>query len=121
VDAHRGRFDRPGQRADEVQARAAAAHGFDLRDYFGLKDAKAGKPSYTWTLFSHPEQDAALLKDGWKSFGKVFLLAIVLDVVYQIIVLRLVYPGEAIIVAFILAIVPYLMLRGLVNRIASRK
>jgi hypothetical protein len=40
--------------------------------------------------------------------------------VYQILVLRFVYPGETIIVAFVLAIVPYLILRGLVNRIARR-
>jgi hypothetical protein len=32
---------------------------------------------------------------------------------------RFVYPGEALIVAFILAIVPYLLLRGLVTRIAA--
>jgi hypothetical protein len=43
-----------------------------------------------------------------------------LDVVYQIIELRFVYVGEAIIVAFILAILPYLVLRGLVTRVARR-
>jgi hypothetical protein len=62
-----------------------------------------------------------MLKDGWKSVGKVFILAVVLDIVYQIIVRRFVYPGETIIVAFILAIVPYLILRGLVTRIARRE
>jgi hypothetical protein len=61
-----------------------------------------------------------MIKDGWKSVGKLFILALVLDVVYQILVLRFVYPGETIIVAFVLAIVPYLILRGLVNRIARR-
>ena len=35
----------------------------------------------------------------------------------EIIVLRFVYPGEAVIVVFVLAIVPYLILRGLVNRL----
>ena len=84
----------------------------------GLKDAKAGKPPYFWCLLSDPAQRAAMLKDGWKDVGKVFLLAVVLDVVYQIIVLRFVYPGEVIVVAFLLAIVPYLLLRGLVNRVA---
>ena len=59
-----------------------------------------------------------MLKDGWKSVGNRFLLAIVLDVVYQIIAERFVYLGEAIIVAIILAIVPYLVLRGLVTRLA---
>jgi len=87
----------------------------------GLKDAKAGKPPYFWALATEPGHRGDMLKDGWKSVGKVFVLALLLDVVYQVIVLRFVYPGEAVIVAFILAIAPYLILRGLVNRIASRR
>jgi hypothetical protein len=58
-----------------------------------------------------------MLRDGWKSVGKVFVLAMVLDIVFQIRVLGTVYPGEVIIVAFLLAIVPYLLLRGLVTRL----
>lgn len=87
----------------------------------GLKDAKAGNPPYFWALFTEPEHRAAMLKDGWKSVGKVFVLAIVLDVVYQFIEQRFVYPGEAIVVAILLAIVPYLLLRGLVTRLARRR
>jgi hypothetical protein len=87
----------------------------------GLKDAKAGKPPYFWGLITDPAHRVDMMKSGWKSVGMVFVLALILDVVYQIIVARFVYPGEAIIVAFVLAIVPYLMLRGTVNRLASRK
>ena len=61
-----------------------------------------------------------MLKDGWKSVGKIFVLALILDVVYQIVVQRFVYPGEAIVVALVLAIVPYLLVRGLVTRLARR-
>src|SRR6195256_2284562 len=86
----------------------------------GLADARAGKPPYFWALLSDPGQREDMIKDGWKSVGKVFVLALVLDVVYQIIVLRFVYPGEAIMVAFVLAIAPYLILRGLVTRVARR-
>jgi|SRR5271165_2820191 len=86
----------------------------------GLSDARTGKPPYFWSLVSDPSQRAAMIKDGWKSVGKVFILAVVLDVVYQIIEQRFVYPGEAIIVAFILAILPYLILRGLVTRLARK-
>lgn len=32
--------------------------------------------------------------DGWKSIGRVFVLALVLDVVYQIIAEHFVYPGS---------------------------
>jgi len=85
----------------------------------GLKDAKAGKPAYFWGMFTHPDERVEMLKDGWKGVGKVFILAIVLDVVYQFIVQRWVYPFEVLITAILLAIVPYLILRGLVNRLAS--
>ena len=84
----------------------------------GLADARAGKPPYFWGLFTDHGQREAMIKDGWKSVGRVFILALVLDAVYQIIVLHFVYPGEMIIVAFVLAIVPYLILRGLVTRVA---
>jgi hypothetical protein len=86
----------------------------------GLADARAGKPPYFWALLWDRGQREDMLKDGWKSVGKVFILALVLDVVYQIIVQRFVYPGEAVIVASILAILPYLILRGLVTRLARR-
>jgi len=87
----------------------------------GLADARAGRPPYFWTLVTDPAQRAYMIKDGWKSVGKVFMLALVLDVVYQIIVSRFVYPGETIIVAFVLAIAPYLILRGLVTRLVRTK
>jgi hypothetical protein len=87
----------------------------------GLADARAGKPPYFWALLSDPGQREDMIKDGWKSVGKVFVLAFVLDVVYQIIVLRFVYLGEAIIVAFVLAIAPYLILRGVATRVARTK
>jgi hypothetical protein len=87
----------------------------------GLADAKAGKPPYFWALLSNAGERVDMMKDGWKSVGKVFVLALILDIVYQIIVLRFVYPGEVVIVAFILAIVPYLTLRGLVTRMARPK
>jgi len=84
----------------------------------GINDAKAGKPPYLWTLVTEPTHRKAMIHDGWKSVGKVFLLALALDVVYQLVATRFVYLGEVIVVAFLLAIVPYLVLRGLVTRVA---
>jgi hypothetical protein len=84
----------------------------------GLADAKAGRPPWFWELVSNPPERADMIKEAWKRIGKVFILAVVLDVVYQLIVLHFVYPGEALIVAFILAIVPYVILRGPAMRVA---
>jgi hypothetical protein len=88
----------------------------------GLQDAKQCRPPYFWGLFTDKGERESMLKNGWKSIGKVFILAIVLDVVYQLIEHRwTVYPGEAVLVAIILAIVPYLLIRGPVNRIVCEK
>ena len=87
----------------------------------GLADAKAGNPPYFWGMLSSPGHRKDMIKNGWKHVGRVFLLALAMDVVYQLIVLHFVYPGEAIIVAVVLAIVPYLVLRGIVTRIARRE
>jgi hypothetical protein len=87
----------------------------------GLKDAREGKPPYFWSLITHPAQRKEMLKDGWKSVGRVFILAIVLDAIYQVYVLHFFYVGEAIIVALVLAIVPYLILRGIVTRLARKR
>lgn len=87
----------------------------------GRADAKAGRAPYFWSLLTNPGHRRDMLKDGWKDVGKVFLLAILLDVVYQFIVAKFVYPMEAITVAFVLAIVPYLLVRGLVTRIVRRR
>lgn len=84
----------------------------------GLKDAKAGKPAYFWAIFTRPEQRKELWKDGWKHFGKIFILAIILDIIYQLKVQHTFYPGEMLLTALVLAVLPYVLLRGPVNRIA---
>src|SRR5262249_10947572 len=84
----------------------------------GRNDAREGRPAYFWALVVDPAHRRYLLQQGWKDAGKVFVLAVVLDVIYQLIVFRWVYPGETLIVATTLAIVPYLVVRGPANRIA---
>jgi hypothetical protein len=87
----------------------------------GLADAKCGNPPYFWALLWDRGQRSYMIKDGWKHIGRIFILALLMDIVYQIIELRFVYPGEAIIVAIALAIIPYLILRGPVARLARRE
>jgi hypothetical protein len=86
----------------------------------GLKDAREGRPPYFWTLLTDSTQRVALLRDGWRAIARVFVLAIVMDVIYQLIVRRWIYPGETLIVAITLAVVPYLLLRGPINRLVRR-
>jgi hypothetical protein len=84
----------------------------------GLLDARMGRPPYFWAIFITPDYRLSRLREGWKDVGKVFIVAIVVDLVYQIMVLRWFYPGEALLVAALLAFVPYLVFRGAVNRLA---
>jgi len=86
----------------------------------GLKDAREGRPPYLWTILTDPSQRAGLIREGWKACARVFFLAIIIDLIYQWTVQRWVYPGELIVVAIVLALVPYLLIRGPVNRVARR-
>jgi hypothetical protein len=83
----------------------------------GLADARAGRPAYFWSVMTDPDHRRELLSEGWKAIAKVFVLALVIDAIYQVIVLRRIYPGEAVIVAILLSAVPYLLLRGPVTRL----
>jgi hypothetical protein len=86
----------------------------------GMKDAREGRSPYFWTVLSNPAERRSRLSEGMKATGKIMILAIVLDAVYQIIKLRTFYPGEAVIIAFVLGFLPYLILRGPAARIARR-
>jgi hypothetical protein len=45
-------------------------------------------------------------------------VAIVLDCIYQLVTVRFIYPLELLFTATLLALIPYILLRGPVNRIA---
>jgi hypothetical protein len=94
---------------------------FAIRD--GMRDAREGRSAYLWTLLTDAAQRRYLLESGWKGISKVFVLAVVLDVVYQLIVWRDVKPVQALLTAAVLALIPYALLRGPVNRAvgSSRK
>jgi hypothetical protein len=87
----------------------------------GLSDARDGRPAFFWAALTNPAYRPELLHQGWKDVAKVFILASVLDVGYQLMVHRGVYLGELLIIATMLAIVPYVCIRGPVNRVARRK
>ena len=86
----------------------------------GLNDAREGRPAFFWAALSDRAYRPELWQQGRKDVGKVFILAAALDSVYQLIVHHGVYVLELLIVATVLAIVPYVLIRGPVNRIARR-
>jgi hypothetical protein len=83
----------------------------------GLKDAREGRPAFLWAAITNPAYRPQLLQHGWKDVGRVFALSVVLDAIYQLIVHRGAYALELLIVATTLAVVPYVLVLGTVNRI----
>jgi hypothetical protein len=60
-----------------------------------------------------------MLRNLWRIAGKVFLVALALDVAYQLIVLHWIYPVETLIVATMLALIPCMVVRAIGNRIVT--
>ena len=87
-----------------------------IRD--GRADAKTGRPAYFWAVISDPEHRHQLLRSGWHSLAKLLCMALALDLIYQAIALHAFRPLEALAIAFILGVLPYLLLRGPINRIS---
>ena len=77
---------------------------------------------------SNPGRRRELWRQARKDVGKVFILALVLDAIYQVIVHSGIYALELLFTATILALVPYLLVRGLshttrttsIGRVADR-
>jgi hypothetical protein len=89
-----------------------------IRD--GLRDARTVRSPFFRAVFFEPQHRIAGLAEGLNAIARIILLGLVMDIVYQITVLKTFYPGEAVIVALLLAVVPYLVLRGLITRGAYR-
>ncbi|MGH7742413.1 MAG: hypothetical protein ACRENS_10365 [Candidatus Eiseniibacteriota bacterium] len=87
----------------------------------GMKDGREGRPPFFWALLSDADQRKQLLKQAWKDVSKIFIAAVVMDCVYQFIAIKTLHPGEAILVGFILAFVPYVLVRGLLGRLTRRR
>jgi hypothetical protein len=84
----------------------------------GWRDAREGRSAFFWAVVADPTHRLFLLRQGWKDVSKIFLVALALDVIYQVIVLHWVYPTQLLIVASLVAFVPYLVFRGITNRVA---
>jgi hypothetical protein len=80
----------------------------------GVKDARAGHSTFLW---SNKAERRDLIRSGWKDIGRVFVLAVVLDTVYQLMIFRAFYVVQALIVAVLLAIVPFALVRNVVSRL----
>ncbi len=83
----------------------------------GLRDSKKGQVPFFYGLISQKGERKDLVQEGWKDIGKLFIIALALDIIVQLIVLKTVYPLESVLTAVLLAFVPYLIFRGIFNRL----
>ena len=84
----------------------------------GVKDARIGRAPYFWTVLTDPKKRGGRLREGLISTGRIVLLGLGMDALYQYTVLKTFYPGEMVIIAILLAFLPYLLLHGPVERAA---
>jgi len=86
----------------------------------GLKDARTGRSPYFWTMLGNPRERFQRLNEGLNATARIIFLGLVMDAIYQVIVLGQFYPTEAVIVALLFAFIPYVIIRGPATRIARR-
>jgi hypothetical protein len=87
----------------------------------GVHDARDGRPPFLAALFWKRESRGELWRESKKDLWKLFLVATLLDVVYQLRVHHAVYAGELLITAAVLSFLPYALVRGSVTRFARRR
>jgi hypothetical protein len=84
----------------------------------GVADARAGRPPYLLGLLTEGRGRAALALDGFATVANLLLMGILLDAVFQWVILGASYPGAALVVGPVLITLPYAVARALSNRVA---
>src|SRR5215831_17468339 len=87
-----------------------------IRD--GLSDARTGRSPFLSTVLRNPQERVARLREGLNATARIILVALAMDMIFQMIVLKTLIPSEALIIALLLASLLYLLIRGPVARIA---
>lgn len=86
----------------------------------GIRDARAGRAPFLETVLTDPAQRRSRLDEALVATARIILLGLAIDTVYQVIEFETFHPVEAVIIALLLAFLPYVLLRGVITRIARR-
>ncbi len=87
----------------------------------GCADALARPPPYFAVLLSNNRERTGRLHEGLNATARIILLGLVMDMIYQALVLGRFYLSEAVNIALLLAYVPYVIMRGLATRAYRRR
>ena len=86
----------------------------------GVDDARTGRSPFFMGALADPAQRTVRLNEALVATARIILLGLVIDGIYQAIEFKAFHPAEAVIIALVLAFLPYLLLRGLIARAARR-
>jgi hypothetical protein len=84
----------------------------------GLKDARAARSPFVRAMVWEPEHRIGRLIEALNAIHRIILFGLLMDIIYQVIELDSFFPTEAVIIVLLLAVVPYVVLRGLITRAA---
>jgi hypothetical protein len=83
----------------------------------GLADARVGRPPYLWGMLSRRDLRKHFARSALQTLANLLLMGILLDSVFQWLILGVSYPGAALVVGPVLIVAPYAAARGLSNRL----
>jgi len=84
----------------------------------GIADAGCGRPPYLFGVLFNRSLRRELLKSAFMTVTNLLLMGVLLDSVFQYIILGTSYPGAALVVGPTLIVAPYTVARSLANRVA---
>jgi hypothetical protein len=84
----------------------------------GVADARAGRPPYLLGLATDRQRRGELAREGFAAVANLLLMGVLLDAVFQWVILGVSHPGAALVVGPVLITAPYAVARALSNRAA---
>jgi hypothetical protein len=82
----------------------------------GRSDALEGRPPYLFGILFLRDRRKDLLKSGFETVINLILMGILMDAVFQRIILGVSHPGAALVIGPLLILAPYTIARALTNR-----
>jgi len=81
------------------------------------RDAREGRPAPLGAFIMNSIERRWLFRIALKDIGRIFIVALVLDSVYQLFVLKAFHIEQLLVVAVVCAVVPYVLVQGPITRL----
>ncbi len=83
----------------------------------GRADARVGRPPYLYGIIFDAAQRRELIRSAFLTISNLLLMGILMDSVFQWVILGASYPGAALVVGPVLIVFPFTVSRALTNRL----